>query len=386
VFFAEVFEMKRRAFASLVMLSLGVASASAAETIDFARQIEPIFNERCAKCHGEAKAQAKLRLDSIAGIEEKLQAKPQLLVAGKPDESLLYQRLVLPADSPKRMPKGGDPLPKEKLDLIAEWIKQGAVLKAALASAEVEKPTQPPAAKPVAKPAEKPALPEVAAAPQPAVDKLVAAGARVTPLFAGSNLLEISFAPRGEPVGDPDVALLADVAEQVYALNLADAKISAAGLAPLAGMKHLARLHLERAAIDDGALAHVNGLGQLEYLNLYGTSITDAGLKHLSGLPRLVKLYLWQTKVSYDAAMSLEKEIPGLIVNLGFDHPVVARKRLTKELEDAKKQVDAAKADVTKIEQQLERSKKDAEASAARVTEIEKDLKALDAPADGSGS
>ena len=142
----------------------------------------------------------------------------------------------------------------------------------------------------------------------------------------------------------------------------------------------------QRPLTAERALAQVSGLGQLEYLNLYGTPITDAGLKHLSGLRRLAKLYLWQTKVSYDAAMSLEQEIPGLVVNLGFDHPVVARNRLTKELVDAKKQVDAAKADVTKIEQQLERSKKDAEASAARVTEIEKDLKALDAPADGSGS
>ena len=305
---------------------------------------------------------------------EKLAAKPTLLVAGKPEDSVLYQRLVLPADSAKRMPKGGDPLPKDTIDLIAEWIKQGAVLPTAAAGADA--PTKPAV--------EKPALPDVSAAPPAAVDKLVAAGARVTPLFAGSNLLEVSFAGRGEPAGDADVALLADVAEQVYTLNLADAKLSAAGLAPLSGMKHLAWLHLERAVIDDDALAHVSGLEQLEYLNLYGTPITDASLSHLSGLQHLSKLYLWQTKVSYDAAMSLEKAIPGLAVNLGYDHPVVARNRLTKELDDAKQQVDAAKADVAKLELQLERSKKDVEANAARVIEIDKALKALDTPASGS--
>jgi len=368
--------MIQRTVAVLAVFTLAAVSTRAAETIDFAKQIEPIFVANCAKCHGEAKTQAKLRLDTIAGIEEKLAAKPTLLVAGKPEDSVLYQRLVLPAESAKRMPKGGDPLPKDTIDLIAEWIKQGAVLSTTAVAAGPDAPTKPAV--------EKPALPEVSAAPQPAIDKLVAAGARVTPLFAGSNLLEVSFAGRGEPAGDADVALLADVAEQVYTLNLADAKLSAAGLAPLSGMKQLAWLHLERAAIDDDALAHVRGLEQLEYLNLYGTPITDASLSHMSSLKHLSKLYLWQTKVSYDAAMSLEKAIPGLSVNLGYDHPVVARNRLTKELEVAKQQVDAAKADVAKLELQLERSKNDVEANAARVTEIDKELKALDTPAGGS--
>lgn len=358
-----------------VACSLVAVSTRAADTIDFARQIQPIFVENCAKCHGEAKALAKMRLDTAAGIQEKLQAKPQLLAVGKPDESLLYQRLTLPVDSRKRMPKGGDPLSKDELDLIATWIKQGAVLKSASANV-AEASVQPP----TATPAEKPALPQVAAAPQAAIDKLVAAGARVTPLFAGSNLLEVSFAGRGDPAGDTDVALLADVAEQVYSLNLADGKLSAAGLAPLAAMKHLARLHLENAAIDDDALVHLNGCTELVYLNLYGTPISDAGLRHLSGSKHLTKLYLWQTKVSYDAAMSLEKAIPGLVVNLGYDHPVVARNRLTKQLEEAKKHAAAAKADAATLERQLERAKKDSESSASRVAEIENELKALDAP------
>ncbi len=350
----------------------------AAEPIDFAKQVEPIFAARCVKCHGEAKAQAKLRLNSASDIEAALAAKPKLLVAGEPDESLLYQRLTLPADNPKRMPKGGDPLAEDQLNLIAEWIRQGAVLMTANAAAPAA--TVDPKAE--AKPIEKPALPVVPPASQSAVDKLTAAGARVAPLFAGSNLLDVSFAGRGEPAGDDDMVLLQGVAEQVYTLNLANAHTNAAGLSPLAQMPHLAWLHLEHATIDDAALAHLSQLSELEYLNLYGTPITDAGLQHLSKLPRLARLYLWQTKASYDAAMSLEQSIPGLVVNLGFDHPVVARNRLTKERDDAQQQVESAKADVARMELELERSKKSVETGTARLGEIEKELKAL-APADG---
>ena len=65
--------------------------------------------------------------------EEKWDADKDLIVAGDPEKSELYQRLVLPAGDKKLMPKGGDPLPKDKIELIAKWIKEGAVLPAVAA-------------------------------------------------------------------------------------------------------------------------------------------------------------------------------------------------------------------------------------------------------------
>jgi hypothetical protein len=141
-------------------------------------------------------------------------------------------------------------------------------------------------------------------------------------------------------------------------------------------------LHLELSSVTDEGLAHIAGLSGLQYLNLYGTGVTDAGLKHFAGLKQLRRLYLWQTKASYDVAMSLEKDTPGLMVNLGYNHPVVAKMRLTKEIETAKKQAEEAKAEATKIEQQLASAKKNVEATGARVTEIEKQLKELEPPAE----
>ena len=115
-------------------------------------------------------------------------------------------------------------------------------------------------------------------------------------------------------------------------------------------------------------IPHLSKLEGLEYLNLYGTPITDANIRELTGLKHLARLYLWQTKVSYDAAMSLEKDIPGLEVNLGYDHPVIARNRLTKELESAKKQLESLKAEQAKLEADLDRSKKSVEADTAHVS------------------
>lgn len=371
--------MKRLSVLALVFLLVGGKHALAADKVDFEKQVLPILVENCGKCHGAEKAAGKLRLHTAAALKEKWDADKALLVAGKPGESELCKRLVLPKDDKKRMPKGADPLAKEKIDLITRWITEGAVLTIAATPAPAPAPAKPE----TPKKAEKVELPKVAAAPKEAIDKLTAAGAQVMPLFGDSALLTVSFAHRGEPAGDAEVALLAGVAEQCYELNLARAKTTDAGLAPLAGLKNLMRLHLEGSSVTDAGLVHVKGLTSLQYLNLYGTAITDAGLPNLKGLKHLVALYLWQTKVSYDPAMALEKDTPGLMVNLGYNHPVVMKMRLTKELEGAKKQVEEAKAEETKAQQALESAKKNSEGVNARVADLEKQLKEAEAAAAG---
>jgi flagellar capping protein FliD len=119
-------------------------------------------------------------------------------------------------------------------------------------------------------------------------------------------------------------------------------------------------------------------LQNLRYLNLYGTGVTDAGLAHLHGLAKLRKLYLWQTSVSYDVAMALQEKIPGLKVDLGFDHPVIVRQRLDKELERTTKQVEETTAEEEKLTKELEQAKKQKEAVQKRLEEINTELAALD--------
>src|SRR6476646_1155451 len=120
--------MMRFLVVALVMSGVGAANAAAEDKVDFAKQVLPILQENCGKCHGEKRASGKMRVHTAAALKEKWDADKALITAGKPEESELYKRLVLPKDDKKRMPKGGDPLAKDKIDLIARWIKEGAVL------------------------------------------------------------------------------------------------------------------------------------------------------------------------------------------------------------------------------------------------------------------
>jgi hypothetical protein len=388
----------RRRCCILVCLALGYlplnrSLAAADDKIDFATQIQPILTAKCAGCHGEEKAAAKLRLDSADQIGA-FEKKEHLLVAGKPDESALYQRIVLPADDKKRMPKGADPLPEAEIALIKQWIEQGAVIAVAAA---VTTPAPADAAMPVDEAAKKAAeeakaaeaalkaadeaeLAKVGPAAPEAIEKLKQAGASVMPLYGESPLLQVSFARADSPAGDEALAALAGAADQIVWLDLSGAQASGEGWKQLAGLKNLNRLHLEKSTVDDANLAHVAALPRLEYLNLYGTGVTDAGLEHLKAAKRLRKLYLWQTKVGYDPALTLQAGTPGLEVNLGWDHPGVVKARLTKELETAQKTAEEATAKAAEAQKQLEAANAEKAAADAKLQELDGQIKALEAP------
>jgi mono/diheme cytochrome c family protein len=373
--------MRRQAFAFSVALVALLRPAPASAVVDFATQIQPIFAARCIGCHGPDEPAARLRLDSADQIAQF--RKDTLLVAGKPDESELLRRITLPADNKKRMPKDDDPLSAEEIELIRQWITEGATLTAVVAppdEAQEEPVEQAEPAEPTPPPEEDPELAKLPPASAEAIAKIEAAGGTVMPVFADSPLLQVSFAQAASPPGDEAIAALADAAEQIVWLNLGKAQVTPAGLAPLAKLKNLIQVHLEQSNVDDAGLAHLAGLARLEYLNVYGTAVTDASVETFKSLAKLRRLYVWQTQISYDAAQALQEAIPGLEVNLGWDHPQVMKIRVTKELETAKEIAATAASRAAELEQQVNAAKQAKEQAEARLKELEAQLAALDAP------
>ena len=94
-----------------------------AQSIDFNRDIEPIFSASCNKCHGPEKPQAQLRLDSEAGVLRG-GVSGKIVISGNSRDSLLVKRLLGVTGAP-RMPMGADPLPAEQMDKIRAWIDHG---------------------------------------------------------------------------------------------------------------------------------------------------------------------------------------------------------------------------------------------------------------------
>jgi hypothetical protein len=131
------------------MATLAMHRASAdptlPRTIDFNRDIRPIFSENCYACHGPDKNKRKghLRLDSKDGIFSEHNGLPTV-VPGKPDSSELFRR-VTTTDDTERMPdpKSGKHLAPRQIALLKKWIEQGAVWKGHWAYLKVVRSTEP---------------------------------------------------------------------------------------------------------------------------------------------------------------------------------------------------------------------------------------------------
>ncbi len=90
----------------------------AVQTVDFVRDIQPIFKANCDKCHGATKASGFLRLDTK-------QIGLKVISPGNSKDSRLVHR-ILGEGGEARMPMGGEPLKPEQIELIRKWIDEGA--------------------------------------------------------------------------------------------------------------------------------------------------------------------------------------------------------------------------------------------------------------------
>ncbi len=97
--------------------------------INFSRDISPILSERCFKCHGpDVKVTAAgLRLDSFEEATKDRDGR-KAIVPGKPEQSLIWQRVSHP-DKEMRMPPPDSGLPdltETQRELLKRWIAGGA--------------------------------------------------------------------------------------------------------------------------------------------------------------------------------------------------------------------------------------------------------------------
>ncbi|MFO0426959.1 MAG: PSD1 and planctomycete cytochrome C domain-containing protein [Planctomyces sp.] len=131
-----------------VVLTLNLmASISFAfeEKVDFSRQIRPILSDHCYSCHGvdPGSRKADLRLDQREDAVASRDGIPAI-VPGKPNESLIWQRIVS-TDPELVMPphEGGRPLNDQQKQLLKRWIEEGAEYQQHWAFSPLTKPAIP---------------------------------------------------------------------------------------------------------------------------------------------------------------------------------------------------------------------------------------------------
>lgn len=92
----------------------------------FDKDIKPLFEASCFKCHGAEKQKGKLRLDNLEAVL-KGGENGKVVEAGKSAKSPLVIAISrLDEDSAMPPEDKGKPLTKEQVGLVRAWIDQGA--------------------------------------------------------------------------------------------------------------------------------------------------------------------------------------------------------------------------------------------------------------------
>jgi mono/diheme cytochrome c family protein len=266
----------------------------------YAKHIHPIFDANCVTCHGEGKMEGGLRLDSYEQLMKGGHDGP-VIVAGKPDSSLLLQRVTLPLDHKGFMPaEGKPPLRGEEISWIRAWVQQGASPSATtLAGISIrdDKKESPP-----------PPVPDYSALMAEILQMDMEQGAKLKPVSSkpedGLVLYAVDVAPA---FGDAQLAQFLKFAPYIVEAELGRTAVTDASFDTLARFRNLRALHLEGTRITGNGLAKLTPLSRLTYLNLSETQVTQASVASLESMKNLRHIYLFNTPAQPESSAAAQQ-------------------------------------------------------------------------------
>ena len=264
------------------------------KTVSFVADVLPILQARCVECHGPDKVKGSLRMDTAAELFAG-DAEWWTVIPGQPEDSLLLQRIELPAADPDAMPPKGDRLNAKEIETIRAWIAAGATHAGSVPASSDAKLVEPAGESETEAEASKAAT-TVGAPPSAAGIRTAVAALRerkvvVGPISQADTDFELNASLVKPPFADDDLARLDGLQPVLVWANFARSALTDDGIAPLGGFDRITRLRIDNTGLGDGAVDTLLTLPKLETLNMYGTKLTDAGLAKLASHPGLTRLY-----------------------------------------------------------------------------------------------
>ena len=115
----------RRIVSAVALVILGT-TVRAGDAVDFVRDVRPIFDAHCTRCHGEDRQRSEFRLDVKAEALKGGDIFRPVIVPGKAGQSPLIH-VVSGTDDEMVMPPKGERLSAKEIQTLTAWIDAGAV-------------------------------------------------------------------------------------------------------------------------------------------------------------------------------------------------------------------------------------------------------------------
>jgi len=104
---------------------MSAGAVRAAKPLDYDKDVKPVLEARCFKCHGPEKQKAGLRLDVKESALKGGESGEPAIVPGNALKSHLL-KLVMSNDPAEFMPPKGERLTMAEVELIKQWVEEGA--------------------------------------------------------------------------------------------------------------------------------------------------------------------------------------------------------------------------------------------------------------------
>ncbi|MDA0810203.1 MAG: DUF1553 domain-containing protein [Planctomycetota bacterium] len=113
--------MKRFGMLMLAMACLVSRARADEASLDFVTQVAPIFQQHCVRCHTPGNEKGDISLATIGDLNAR-----EFVIPRDADGSYLIELVTSQDGEPPAMPKDAKPLSDAEVDLLRQWVRQGA--------------------------------------------------------------------------------------------------------------------------------------------------------------------------------------------------------------------------------------------------------------------
>lgn len=287
--------------------------------------IMPIFSQKCLSCHNPEKAKGSLIMENSASIFKGGKS-GKLFVPGKPEISLLLERIHLPMDDKKHMPpKGKDQLNEAEIAVLKLWIKGNALKNKKVLDLPAQDSLRILATTFLAPTESTEPRYDFAAADEKTIKKLNNNYRIVYTLAKESPALAVNI--YNKSVYKPEALKeLEPLKKQIVSLDLKGLPVRDEELKTIAGFENLNTLNLNFTNVTGAGLKELQAMKNLNSLSLSGTKLNFNSVKSMMVMKSLKKLTLWNSGLTAEELQQLQKANKNITVIAGFKddgkHPI----------------------------------------------------------------
>ncbi|MEY4611653.1 MAG: hypothetical protein RL246_1972 [Bacteroidota bacterium] len=288
------------------------------DALVFDHMVNPILQNKCVSCHNPEKKKGRLDLSSKEGISKGGKSGP-LFVTGKPEISLLLERIHLPLEDKKHMPVSGQPqLSDEEKMTLGLWIKGNATFTKKVLELPATDSLRIMGNKLFVSVNDESQNYDFSEASQETIDQLTNEYRTIAPLAKNSPALRVHIFNKNE-FNSKKIEELIAIKQQIIFLSVAKMPVKDADLLTIAQFENLERLELNFSNISAKGLMALKTLSHLKSISLSGTQMTFQDLQMaMQEFKKLQTIYLWDTPLTQEDLNALSAKFKSVKVIGGF--------------------------------------------------------------------